>query len=98
MFSLAAVGADMDYDEIAAAAAREGADEAGPARGAYVQAWVWVEVEGAHPTDDDFREAARQQWSWGGEIEIDDGAAVSAGDVPAGGGEHGPPPAPDSAP
>lgn len=80
----------MDYDGIAGDAAREA--DARPGQGAYVQARVWVEIEPGHPpTDEGFREAARRQWSWGGEIEIDDDAEVSRGGHPPGGGE--PPPA-----
>lgn len=53
-------------------------------KGAYVQAWLWVEARDPHddppvenPTDDDFRRWAKGQFESEGELEIDSGATVS---------------------
>ena len=48
--------------------------------GAYVQAWVWVDldVEGdQEPSLGEIRQLAQRTWSKDGEIEVDDTAAVS---------------------
>jgi len=48
-------------------------------RGAYVQAWVWVDLEADNEdwTDDEIVYEARLQLQRYGELEIDDGAEVS---------------------
>ena len=43
---------------------------------AYVAAWLFVDVGGA-ATDEEVRQAARDEYAEEGRIEIDDGAAVS---------------------
>lgn len=42
-------------------------------RGAYVQAWVWVDLDGNDDdyTDDDICDLARDKWEHEGELEID---------------------------
>lgn len=53
-------------------------------KGAYVQAWLWVEARDPHdqppvenPTDDQFRRWAKGQFESEGELEIDSNAVVS---------------------
>jgi len=50
----------------------------GRLQGAYVQAWVWVDIDGTKEvSDEDFRTEAKELYAREGLIEIDDSAEVS---------------------